>query len=291
MRIPEELLKAVCYVGVHVGKGEVIFGGTAFLIVVPLEADPQFSATYLVTARHVVEAAQREAAKYRDGGVRLRMNSVGGGGVDVFLGDNPKWIFPGDEGSDVALLEFLPPPEIVDFARIPTSLFLTREIADAEQIGVGDEIAMVGLFSKRPGASRNEPIVRAGILAATPSEPLTNGRTGAPMHGCYLAEIRSIGGLSGSPVFVFLPYGRTWTSERAIRHSASYYLLGLLHGHWNVGREELSRTSFGAAEEPLNTGIGVLIPITDVLTLLDSPEQIEIRRKLASAPESSSTAE
>jgi len=46
---------------------------------------------------------------------------------------------------------------------------------------------MVGLFTRRAGQARNEPIARTGIIAGIPSEPLVNARTNGPMYGCYLA--------------------------------------------------------------------------------------------------------
>jgi hypothetical protein len=61
---------------------------------------------------------------------------------------------------------------------------------------------------QRAGSTRNIPIVRTGVIAAMPAidEPFV--RKGEEYHA-YLAEMRSIGGLSGSPVFVFLDRTRT----------------------------------------------------------------------------------
>ena len=70
-------------------------------------------------------------------------------------------------------------------------------------VGIGDELITVGLFTQRHGAQKKIPIVRSGIIAAMPDEPFEDQNTGKPYHA-YLVEARSIGGLSGSPVFVSL---------------------------------------------------------------------------------------
>lgn len=73
---------------------------------------------------------------------------------------------------------------------------------EAHAIGIGDEVLMVGLFTKRYGYRKNIPIVRGGIISAMPEEPIEDQETGN-LYDAYLIEIRSIGGLSGSPVIVF----------------------------------------------------------------------------------------
>lgn len=67
---------------------------------------------------------------------------------------------------------------------------------------LGDEVFFSGLFYPHSGTRRNIPIVRIGNVAALLEEPVLN-RNGVPMD-LYLMESRSIGGLSGSPVFVDL---------------------------------------------------------------------------------------
>jgi len=162
-------------------------------------------------------------------------------------------------------------------------MIVTADFADRERIGLGDELAIVGLFAKRVGSDRNLPIVRSGVIAATPSEPLVNGLTAAPMEGCYLAELRSIGGLSGSPVYVVLPYGRTlWSDLPSIRHESTLALLGLVHGHWDISKREFLAVDWDD-DEPLNTGIGVIVPMTDALSLIDQEPEVAKREALAEA--------
>ena len=120
----------------------------------------------------------------------------------------------------------------------------------------------------------------------------------------YLIESRSIGGLSGSPVFVYFEdhnptfptssspdIGTTGTStylpidEITIKGIVpTFYLLGLVHGHWDV--EDLITDSEDMANEvrrSVNAGIAMVVPATVVRETLDHPEFSEHRERLAKA--------
>ncbi len=86
----------------------------------------------------------------------------------------------------------------------------------------------------------------------------------------YLAEIRSVGGLSGSPVFVVLPPFRR--KQSAPTEEARAYLLGLVHGHWDeeIPQDEYAR---GLEAERINQGVAVVVPATKILDLLDAPAE------------------
>jgi hypothetical protein len=62
----------------------------------------------------------------------------------------------------------------------------------------------------------------------------------------YLIEMRSIAGLSGSPVFAFSPITRT------------IFLIGIIHGHHSPKDDETTR----------NTGIALVTPIKKLLDIL-----------------------
>ena len=48
----------------------------------------------------------------------------------------------------------------------------SMEVIKKESIGIGDEIFTVGLFNQKWGEEKNSPIMRTGIIAAMPDEPL-----------------------------------------------------------------------------------------------------------------------
>src|SRR4029077_15217810 len=92
-----------------------------------------------------------------------------------------------------------------DHVAWPISLAITDDQIDApgqgdRKVELGDEVFFTGLFHPHCGEGKNIPIVRIGNVAALREEPVLNP-DGRPAD-LYLAESRSIGGLSGSPVFM-----------------------------------------------------------------------------------------
>ena len=144
----------------------------------------------------------------------------------------------------------------------PGQVFLvrcaTKEIIKSEHIGPGDELFIIGHFRYHTGQYKNIPVVRVGNIAACPSEPLKT--KSGPMKG-YLIEARSIGGLSGSPVFTNLNPFRP--IDGAIKLEAKttkqHYLLGVMRGHYDEGREEFKNSSVDV--EGVNVGIGIVTPL------------------------------
>jgi hypothetical protein len=278
MHIPDNITKNVCFYGIENPDGTYYWGGTAFFFTTLLEDAPQFAVTYLITARHNVDDAAAEA-KRTGGRPCLRANTNDGSAKAVSLA-TATWILPDDPHVDVAVIRWTPPTPI-EYVSIFRESLVTPEVVKREGIGIGDELFMVGLFTRRAGQARNEPIARTGIIAGIPSEPLVNARTNGPMHGCYLAELRSIGGLSGSPVYAYLPSCRVDWAGGKHRYASQYFLLGLIYGHWPLDRSGFISSDYGDGEEPLNTGIAIVAPITEALALIDSPVEIAWRAERA----------
>src|SRR5262249_20043949 len=111
--------------------------------------------------------------------------------------------------------------------------FLPTDEFARQTIGLGAQIAIVGLFRSHYGKNRNVPIVRVGNISALPGEPVFTRYTG--YISAYLVEARSISGLSGSPVFVFqneaVMLAKTLNGSAPKQQAA---LLGLMHGHFDV---------------------------------------------------------
>ena len=115
---------------------------------------------------------------------------------------------------------------------LPFSMFVNEARIKEHSIGIGDEVFLIGLFSQHYGSQRNVPLLRVGNIAAMPEEPVQL-RDGSMMDA-YLVEARSIGGLSGSPVFVHLGFTRHVEGRVACAlRGPSFFLLGLMHGHWD----------------------------------------------------------
>ena len=257
------MLNACVFLGGRDQDGVPQYRATAFTVGLATDAYPN-GWPCLVTARHNVLRAERLF-----GNVCVRVNTDDGGSIDIDITE--PWVYPDDPGIDAAAVPFGgvmldPRPRIFP---LPPAMFVTEAVVAERKIGPGEDMVVVGLFASHVGTSRNLPIVRSGNLASMPFEPLTDEASGERFHA-YLAEVRSVGGLSGSPVFLVLnPYGRHVEGEVGrvtIGPGEIFYLLGMVRGHW----ERDAHLDFGESEaERLNTGIAMVTPITDVLPLLD----------------------
>jgi hypothetical protein len=209
----------------------------------------------------------------------------------VPLHDGHWWSHPDlDNLTDVAVLPASFQQQYFDHFALPIygTLVDHSTTNDLRRRGaaLGQEIAIIGLFRNHRGRERNEPIVRIGNIAAMPEDKVWTDYCG--YTDAYLIEAHSIGGLSGSPVFVNL-----WDAQHLTMHLGlpkmegvmnleRYMLLGLMHGHWDLPNltDEAVVEDHGGKPESINTGIGVVIPIQKIIETLYQPELVEMRKKL-----------
>ena len=270
MIVPDEIRECVIFVGYAKPGGEMELAGTAFLLGKSLPGT-DLSVTYLVTAKHVLKEIE-ERGGYR---VALRVNVIGGGYRWI---DAPfeHWVYhPEMDLIDVAALHITLPPDC-DHKYWPIASSATPEVIATEKIGLGNEAFLVGLFHQHCGTQRNIPIVRVGNIAAMPEEMVMTTKWGA-MHA-YLLEARSIGGISGSPVFAYVDQQR----HGVFNSGAKFFLLGLMHGHWDKpssGGDDATADSLPHLEK-INTGIAIVVPFATISEVL---EQRAFREMEASA--------
>ena len=269
MRVPDEVLECVCFLCVKdQNKNTYQYGGTGFFISVPSEKHSGKVYVYIVTAKHCIEKAKQYGNLY------LRLNKLDGNAEMVEL--KGEWLYSENEASDVAII---PIPSLLhrfQYGSIGRGMFVTNEVIKKEGIGIGDDLVITGLFTRRFGSQRNIPIVRTGIISAMPSEPLEDVDTGLEYHA-YLAEVRSIGGLSGSPAFVFLGPARTY--QKKIKIGQTVYLIGLVRGHWDVQHRGQPLDFTMDELQAVNMGIAIITPIQDALDIINSKELTQIRRQ------------
>ena len=249
--------------------------GTAFFASVPIEQGPPNSGyTYLITAKHCIERA-----RLYEPSLFIRLNTKSGTTRHVEV-TNANWLYRDTEGTDVAVLPFDVASDI-EFAAIPLEMMATDEIISEKQINAGDDVVITGLFTKHSGRSRNVPVLRAGIISAMPGEPLI-GDDGNE-YKAYLIEMRSTGGLSGSPVFVV----KTWADPKNKTKrlglqlfSSVFYLVGLIRGHWN---EKNSAADIADDDqegaETFNTGIAIATPSQECIHLLNEETLVKQRKQ------------
>lgn len=262
-------------------RGSVFFIGTAD---VPGEEN-LVGDLHWVTAKHVIEGIRRLGCE----SVFVRLNVMDGETRWVETKTSDWYSSKNNPASDIAILShgF---DETDDHVAIGPQFFLNEEIIDRLDLGVSDEVAVVGLFRHRAGRMRNIPIVRMGNVASFDHEDLINTQLGpAPI---YLIEARSIGGLSGSPVFVGVGVRRSIFGKPK-EGDKNFYLMGLIHGHYDVTEDAIDAfDAAGLSVEKVNTGIAMVTPFFRLTELIDEYKQhreaLSRRRLFSIAPDTDS---
>jgi hypothetical protein len=205
-----------------------------------------------------------------DAGVRVNTKD---GGFRVVEVSAEKWIKPdvSDEIIDIALCQWeaLPSASDFDFLRVGVELAATANVMAEQQIGVGSEVAFAGLFVNHHGRQRNEPVVRFGSICAMPAEPVS---TEVGDIEAYLVESRSVGGLSGSPVFVDVGTYRIVDNVRQYRQAGGnvLYLLGVVNGHWDaLVKKATVDDGISIENEYVNKGIALVTPIDKAFNVIE----------------------
>jgi hypothetical protein len=273
MRIPENMLQSVGYIVSLVGSDFIHDGydleATCFFVTVPSEVRPNKMYGYLVTAKHVLVSLAGQ-------NIRILVNKRGGGITVLPLAP---WVtHPADDTVDCAVIPFKDNRE-ADLVHIPVSFFATAEALKADDIGPGDEVYMPGLFTFAPGNNRVLPLLRHGALAMVPDSQIQVDEGFADV---YLIEVRSIGGMSGSPVFVrkTITFASTTNQSSSISGVGELKLLGLMHGHWDIKESDknLPRPSNVDRIKGVNMGIGVVVPADKIIETLNHPALARQRR-------------
>lgn len=267
MRIEDEIIKSVGFVSCDTDP--LRYAGTAFIVQVPY--DETSGCLHLVTAKHVADAVGADFV--------IGFNGKDGQPLFVKSGGVPWYFHPTESDSvDAAVIPFASSRiHDYDISPIPVQIFADEARINEYDIGLGDEIFSVGLFTRYFGRTTLIPIVRTGNIAMMPNEPVPLGQFG--LTEAYLIEGRSIGGLSGSPVFcrntVKIP---GFNEQGQVKHMAGVgqiHLLGLVHGHWDLP------VNFSESEqsEAVNMGVSIVIPAKKIQEILYSPDLVQARNE------------
>ena len=152
---------------------------------------------------------------------------------------------------------------------------ITEELMSRYQVGLGDEVFITGLFKHHYGESRNIPIVRTGNIASLTEEKVSTKKFGA--IDAYLIEARSIGGLSGSPVFLHLGVTRMFDGKvKIIENELPIFLFGLVHGHFDVSETAIDfvvedKNPEGRRDN-VNTGMAIIVPFHKIIEVMEAYE-------------------
>lgn len=157
MKIPDQVRKTVAFIAYVDQRDQTIkpVGSVFFVGPDPAPGAQSASRVFAVTARHVIEGLRRKGCQE----CVLRLNPVDSE-QDVISINVPldSWQFhPHDASLDVAVYEQGIPPT-VDQLVLPLSLGATPEQLAANEVDIGDEVFISGLFIHHYGASRNIPM-------------------------------------------------------------------------------------------------------------------------------------
>ncbi|WP_152033487.1 hypothetical protein [Bradyrhizobium sp. DOA9] len=277
MRLPDEVLKCVAFLGrkemdPKTGLISVVYGGTGFFVGIRSDI-PGADIVFLVTAAHV-------AKRVEDGEFCIRCNDKNGKAKEYWLDaglDVHWWTHPEDPTVDVAVLPWSPPPEEIDFRYVPENMFLPRETMLAKGIGIGDEVYVVGLFRLVTGKDSNQVVTRMGSLSMVSTERIPSANWHAAGIEGFLVELRSIGGLSGSPVFIqrSIEVQPTEDTGRKPLAAGAVFWLGLMHGHWDVQESQvdgLASDAWGKGHGHVNTGMAIVVPYDKIMEVIKQEE-------------------
>ncbi len=278
MRLPNQILNTVCFIA----KSGAIESYKATGFIVSVAGAHKNAHLYVVTAKHVANAVAGSPFV-----IGFNTNEGTKGRFELnYDSDHPLrwWDHPTEPNAvDVAVFPFRPteyPILDVEWVHYP-NMIATPEIMTSEGIGIGDEIAVIGLFTAFSGQNRHFPIARIGNLAMLPTERI-------PVKGfdpmeAYLAEGRSIGGLSGSPVFVRQTINGTVPDRSGIQvpfaGTGQIHFLGLMHGHWDIPKSLDGVTQV----EAVNMGISIVVPAHKIWEVVNHPELAVERTELDEA--------
>ena len=241
------------------------------MVAVPFEENPDRGLIYAVTNSHVI----------REGGSPVVRLNTKDGLTDVIPATDANWLDHVD-GDDLAVCPIGLSQERHQYKYLLPSLFLTPELVNQESIGPGEDTFLVGRFITHEGRQRNLPSVRFGNIAMMPWEPITHPTRGIKQES-FLVESRSIGGYSGSPVFVWiLPFSHR-PGAKGYSGGRGPWLLGVDWCHLANPERVLERD--GKTEVPegwqvnSNTGMMGVIPAWRLAELLDRRELVAQRKE------------
>ncbi|MDP3950529.1 hypothetical protein [Microbacterium sp.] len=269
-RIPDALANSVAflYPNTDAARSETPAGGTAFALAIDPEDDgPPHE--YLVSNIHLVCQGCRT--------LRVRTDS----GFDCHEIAAASWTTHPD-GDDVAIAS-IRSDELGVTAIKWSALAATQERLAELNVGVGDEVFMLGRFIAHEGKTRQQPLARFGNIALMPdpSNPVLDGRS--LERELFLVEMRSLSGYSGSPVFLYVgPATYRGDGRMMPFYSENIGLIGVDTGH-KINRVGIDTKGTrcpapGDWTVTQNTGIALVAPVWKIADLLFDAEEVKARR-------------
>ncbi len=263
MRLPHEILDAVVYLyrdRAAAEAGDCVGAATAFWVSSIYPNLPGHQVSFLVTNRHVIEG----------GATTLRWTGAHGKSEFAEL-DESRWRFHPNNNIDLAAWRVDIPINGSVFP-ISTPYFMVRSDLTRFDVRIGDDLFMVGRHLQHDGIITNTPTARFGHLAQLPLAEIKDDR--GRSHRCYLGQLPSLPGFSGSPVFLYQNNIEKNAERGAVavgQAPRNWRLLGVNSGHIpayapTYMADTGQKNNYINAE--INSGINVIVPAWDLGDLL-----------------------
>jgi hypothetical protein len=162
LRLDDRIRKTVVFVGsARHGRFNAI--GTAF-VALRFEGSQGFQ--YLVTCKHVIDMVPGDI-------VHVRVNRLDGK-AQIIETTKDWWTPHPDKRVDLMVCPTRMPIDQFDLMHLDLGApyILHHGGHDREEIGIGDDVFVPGMYVARVGEARNMPILRTGALAAMPEEKI-----------------------------------------------------------------------------------------------------------------------
>jgi hypothetical protein len=248
-------------------------GGSGFVVLVESTSSPGFLHRYAVTNRHVVDADFRV--------VRFSGDTIPTSAAEL------DWVRHPD-GDDVAAAYI--PPDVVVAKGIGVNRFVTLDRLNDGKFNLlpGDDVFMTGRFIGLDRRVRNTPTSRFGSVSMPSPELMPDNDDTNEEHEYFLAEMRSLPGYSGSPVFLWRQGMSIQPPNKLKLDTQWIYLLGIDVGHISgftpvVEWDKQLRKYVPAVQGPYveeHSGMTQVVPAWKIAELLEADELVAKRRQI-----------
>lgn len=234
-RIPDDLLASVVYLDKDMGRE-----GRATGFITSMEENGR-TYQYVVTNSHIIDRPV----------IDVRFIATGSE-VPVPL---PLEQWERCKDSDLAVCPLDGNvPDTSGLRPVPRSSYVSHsEHLQIRDIGIGDDVFMVGRFLPAEDRGLKEPTLRFGNISLWPANEIKLKGDDKPVSS-FLAEMRSRSGCSGSPVFLSIEPG---SMNPVLPRASNIGLLGVDRGH--------------LTDDYGDTPMAAIIPASELVELLDSP--------------------
>jgi hypothetical protein len=216
-RLNENLARAVFFL---YGKAPDPNGGTS--LVGPLASGVIITSAGAKSGDVLHLYAVTSAHTAPKGASVIRLNTTDGKSRTIDIEPDQWQFIPG--GADISAIDITEriDPKRDDIGCIPAGWWGSKEFIKTVSLGLGEDGFMLGLLANHPGEHKNMIAARFGNVSMLASEEAPIKQPNGATHPSHLFDMRSRGGFSGSPVFVYrTPDGDLRSVDFGVRRRTS----------------------------------------------------------------------